>query len=84
MVKLKYLSNFDYFSLGSDALFNSLDCDYTQRPPTSFAIANNLLVLNARAIDLGISPRALTTTAWNNFENLKDRSSSMKHPKKCS
>ncbi len=27
--KLKYLPDFDYFSLQSDALFGSLDCDYT-------------------------------------------------------
>ncbi len=29
MAKHKYLSNFDYFFLWSDALFGSLDCDYT-------------------------------------------------------
>jgi hypothetical protein len=30
--KLKYFSNFDSFSLRSDALFGSLDCDYTPLP----------------------------------------------------
>jgi hypothetical protein len=30
MEKHKYLSNFDYFYLQSNALFGSMDCDYTQ------------------------------------------------------
>jgi hypothetical protein len=30
--KHKYFSNFDYFSLRFDALFGSLDCDYTPPP----------------------------------------------------
>jgi len=29
MVKQKYLSNFDYFSLWSDTLFGLLECDYS-------------------------------------------------------
>jgi hypothetical protein len=29
MTKHKYLSYFDYFSLWSNALYGSLDCDYT-------------------------------------------------------
>jgi hypothetical protein len=49
-----------------------------------FAIANNLLTLNNMATELGISPRATTTIAWNNFENPKDRSFNMKHHEKCS
>ncbi len=52
--------------------------------PCFFAIANNLLIPNAKASNLKISPRATTTIAWNNFENLKDGSPSMKHPEKCS
>jgi hypothetical protein len=50
----------------------------------SFAIANNLLAPNIRAIDLKISPQTTITTTWNNFENLEDGSSSMKHFEKCS
>jgi hypothetical protein len=30
--KHKYFSNFNYFSLRFDALFGSLDCDYTSLP----------------------------------------------------
>jgi hypothetical protein len=55
-----------------------------QRPPMSFAIANNLLAPSIRATDLGISPQATTIVAWNNYENPEDGSSSMKHPKRCS
>jgi hypothetical protein len=50
----------------------------------SFAIANNLFTLNIRAIDLGISPQAIATIAWNNFKNHEDGSSSMKHFERCS
>lgn len=42
------------------------------RPLMSFPITNNLLTPSIRAINLGISPRAITVVAWNNFENLKD------------
>jgi hypothetical protein len=52
--------------------------------PMSFTIANNMLAPNIRAIDLKTSPWATTTTAWNNFKNLKDGSFGMKHPKRCS
>jgi hypothetical protein len=46
----------------------------------SFAIANNLLTPNIRAIDLRISPQAIVVvTTWNNFKNLKDGSFNMKH-----
>jgi hypothetical protein len=47
----------------------------------SFAITNNLLVLNIKATKLGISPRAIVTIAWNNFQNPKDGSFGMKHLK---
>jgi hypothetical protein len=50
----------------------------------SFTIANNLLAYNTRAIDLKISPQTTITIAWNNFKNLEDGSSSMKHLEKCS
>jgi hypothetical protein len=63
MEKHKYLSNFDYFSYQSNAFFSSLDCDYTQRPPMSFAIANNLLAPNTRPTTLGISPWATIALA---------------------
>jgi hypothetical protein len=33
-----------------------------QRPPMFFAIVNNLLALNTKAINLGISPQAIVTT----------------------
>jgi hypothetical protein len=49
----------------------------------SFAIANNLLALNTKAIDLRISPRATATTC-NNFENLKDGFFGMKHHERYS
>ncbi len=63
---------------------NTLPTIIIWRPPLSFAIANNLLTLSIRAIDLRISPRAIIIIAWNNFENLEDASSDMNHPKKCS
>jgi hypothetical protein len=47
-------------------------------------IVNNLLTFSTKAIDLGISPRIITTTIWNNSENLEDGLSSMKHPEICS
>jgi hypothetical protein len=50
----------------------------------SFAIANNLLASNTKATDLRISPQVTTATVWNNFENLEDGSSGMKHPERCS
>jgi len=50
----------------------------------SFAIANNLLAHNTKATDLGISPQTIMAVAWNNSENLKDGSSSMKHLEICS
>jgi hypothetical protein len=40
----------------------------------SITVANNLLTPNTKAIDLGISQRAITIVAWNNFENLEDGS----------
>ncbi len=49
----------------------------------SFSIANNLLTPSIKATDLKITPQA-TTTIWNNFENPKDGSSSMKHLSRCS
>ncbi len=55
-----------------------------QRPLVSLVITNNLLAPSIKATDLGISPRATTTIAWNNFENLEDGSFGMKHPEKCS
>ncbi len=52
------------------------------RPSMSFAIINNLLTPNIKAIDFKISPQAtITTTTWNNSE---DGFSSMKHLEKCS
>jgi hypothetical protein len=54
-----------------------------QIPLEYYAMANNLLTSNTKVIDLGISPWA-TITTWNNYENLEDGSSGMKHPKKCS
>jgi hypothetical protein len=50
----------------------------------SFAIANNLIAPNTRATNLRRSPQAIIATTWNNFENLEDVSSSMKHPERCS
>jgi hypothetical protein len=50
----------------------------------SFAIANNLLTPNIKAINPRIFPRTIAVIAWNNFGNLEDGFSSMKHPKKCS
>jgi hypothetical protein len=50
----------------------------------SFAIANNLLAHNTRAMDLGISPQTTIAITWNNFENPEDGSFGMKHLKKCS
>jgi hypothetical protein len=38
----------------------------------SIIVANNLLTPNTKAIDLGISPRAITIVMWNNSENLED------------
>ncbi len=38
----------------------------------SFAIANNLLAPNIRAIDLRISPRAIAPVGYNSFENFED------------
>jgi hypothetical protein len=55
-----------------------------QRPLTYFAIANNLLAPSTRAIDLRIFPRTIIVITWNNFKNLEDGSSSMKHPDRCS
>ncbi len=55
-----------------------------RRPLISFAIANNLLAPSTRATDLGISPQVTIATIWNNFENPKDGSFSMKHFEKCS
>jgi hypothetical protein len=53
-------------------------------PPVSFAIAINPLAPSIRATGLGSSPRATTTTAWNNFENHEDGSFGLKHHEKCS
>jgi len=39
----------------------------SRRLPMSFANANNLLVPNTKAIDLGKSPWATTTIVWNDF-----------------
>jgi hypothetical protein len=55
-----------------------------RRPPISYAIVNNMLPPSIRATNLGISPQATTSTTWNNFENLEDASSGLKHPKRCS
>jgi hypothetical protein len=55
-----------------------------QKPPMSFAIVNNLLAPNIRAIDLRIFQWATIVIAWNNSKNLKDGSSNMKHPERCS
>jgi len=49
-----------------------------------FTIANDLLTLNTRATDLRITPQAIVVGAWNNFENLKDGSSGIRHPERCS
>jgi hypothetical protein len=49
----------------------------------SFAIANNMLAPNTRATNVRIFPQATTITTWNNYENLKDESFGMKHPKRC-
>jgi hypothetical protein len=45
----------------------------------SFAIANNLLAPNTKAIDLGISPQLIMAIARNNSKDFKDGSFSMKH-----
>jgi len=50
----------------------------------SFAIANNLLAPNIRAIDLRISPWAITLITYNSFEKFEDGSFGMKHLEKCS
>ncbi len=42
-----------------------------QIPLMSFTIANNLLPPNTRATNLGISPHATATIAWNNSKNPK-------------
>jgi hypothetical protein len=54
-----------------------------QRPLASFTIANNLLTPSNKATKLGISPQ-ITIMVWNNFKNLEDGFSGMKHFKKCS
>jgi hypothetical protein len=49
-----------------------------QKPLVPFTITNNLLAPSTKTIDLKITPRAITITIWNNSENLKDGSSSMR------
>jgi hypothetical protein len=49
-----------------------------------FAIANNLLAPNIKAINLKVSPWAIVAAISNNFENLEDGSFGMKHLEKCS
>jgi hypothetical protein len=49
-----------------------------------FAIANDLLAPSIRATKVGISSRAIAIVVWNNFENVEDESSGMKHHDKCS
>ncbi len=55
-----------------------------QKPLMSFAIANNLLTPNTKAINLRISPWETIATTYNNSKNLEDGSFGMKHLNKCS
>ncbi len=50
----------------------------------SFAIANNLLAPNTKAIDLRISQQTIVATIYNKSENLENGSFGMKNPNKCS
>jgi hypothetical protein len=50
----------------------------------SFAIANNLLALSIKAINLRIPPQAIVTTTYNNFKSIEDGSFGMKQHERCS
>jgi hypothetical protein len=43
-----------------------------------------MLTPKTRAIDFGISPRAIVVVTWNNYENLEDGSFGRKHFSRCS
>jgi hypothetical protein len=63
---------------------NTFPTTIRQRPPMSFAIANNLLAPNIKAIDLRISPWAITLITYNSFEKFENGSFGMKYFEKCS